>query len=55
MTKANPTLDVREPKRNPKERRTLSVFELAELHDVTATGGDDPKLDVLLVDAVQVA
>jgi len=47
MSKANPALDVRKPKRNPKERRTLVPFELAELHYVTATGGDDPDLDLL--------
>lgn len=50
MNGANPAHQFERPKRNPKERRALMPFELAELHLVTATGGDDPELDLLLVD-----
>lgn len=43
-------LDVDKPRRDPREKRPMRPSELVELHVVTATGGDDPELDVLLVD-----
>lgn len=42
--------DVAKPRRDPREKRPMRPSELVELHLVTATGGDDPELDVLLVD-----
>lgn len=42
-------LDVKKPHRNPREKRSIRPSELVELHVVTASGGDDPELDVLLV------
>lgn len=42
--------DVKKPRRNDREKRPLRPFELAELHMVTGNGGDDPELDLLLVD-----
>ncbi len=46
----NPAHEIRKPRRDPKERRPLQMFELAELHLVTATGGNDSELDVLILD-----
>lgn len=43
-------LDVAKPHRTSRERRPLLDFELVELHHETATGGNDPKLDTLLLD-----
>ncbi len=42
--------DVDKPHRTSRERRPLMDFELVELHHETATGGNDPELDLLLVD-----
>jgi integrase len=47
---ANPAKAVRKPRRDPKERRPMQPFELAELHLVTVTGGNDPELDGLALD-----
>lgn len=46
----NPAREVPKPRRDPKERRPMQPFELAELHLITATGGNDPELDVLILD-----
>lgn len=46
----NPGLEVKRPRRSCGKRRPLQPFELMELHHVTATGGDDPELDELLLD-----
>jgi integrase len=43
---------IQRPKRHPKERRSLQPFELAELVHVTGAGGNDPELDLLIVDTV---
>ena len=40
------------PRRTGQERRPLHDFELVELHHMTASGGDDPDLDVLILDYV---
>jgi integrase len=42
--------EVPKPRRDPREKRPLRRFELAELHHVTANGGNDPELDTLLLD-----
>jgi integrase len=41
---------VKPQSRNPREKRPMRPSELVELHVVTASGGDDPELDVLLLD-----
>jgi integrase len=46
----NPGLEVKRPRRGSGKRRGLQPFELMELQHVTATGGDDPELDELLLD-----
>ena len=46
----NPALEVAKPRRPSDSRRALCDFELVELYDLTACGGDDPELDTLLVD-----
>jgi integrase len=46
----NPGLEVKRPRRGRGTRRPLQPFELLELQHVTATGGDDPRLDELLFD-----
>lgn len=43
---------VDKPRRTDRERRPLQDFELVELHHLTASGGDDPDLDVLILDYV---
>lgn len=46
----NPALDVPKPHRASRERRPLQDFELCELYHVTSSGGDDPELDMLILD-----
>ncbi len=46
----NPAQQVPKPRRDPKERRPMQPFELAELHLITATGGNDAELDLLILD-----
>ena len=46
----NPGRAIDKPRRPGSTRRALADFELVELYDLTATGGDDPALDLLLVD-----
>lgn len=46
----NPARDIDKPRRPGSTRRALADFELVELYDLTATGGDDSELDTLLVD-----
>lgn len=45
----NPASNVTKPRRPPNTRRSLTDDELVELYDLTATGGNDPALDLLLV------
>ena len=47
---ANPGLTVKKPRRPGPSRRALADFEMVELYDLTATGGDDIELDTLLFD-----
>lgn len=47
---ANPAKLVKKPRRDPKERRPMQPFELGDMHLLTASGGDDPELDVLVLD-----
>ncbi len=42
--------NVRRPKRKAGNRRPLYDYEFAELHYVTSAGGNDPELDVLVLD-----
>lgn len=46
----NPAKEIPKPRRTGREKRPLHAFELVELHYLTASGGDDPELDVLLLD-----
>lgn len=46
----NSALQVPKPSRDPKERRPLKHFELVEVHHYTATSGNDPELDTLIID-----
>ncbi len=46
----NPASKVPKPRRDTKERRPMQPFELAELHLLTASGGNDPELDLLVLD-----
>jgi hypothetical protein len=46
----NPASNVTKPRRPPNTRRSFADFELVELYNLTATGGNDPQLDLLLVD-----
>jgi integrase len=45
----NPALEVAKPRRLPSPRRPLTDHELADLWRVTTSGGNDPKLDALLL------
>ena len=46
----NSALQVPKPSRDSKERRPLKHFELVEVHHYTATSGNDPELDTLIID-----
>lgn len=48
--KKNKAMKVAKPSRRGGRRRALADFELLELAEVTATGGNDPELDTLLFD-----
>jgi len=50
LNKINPAKDVGKPHRDPKERRPMQPFELREAHLLTASGGNDPELDLLVLD-----
>jgi len=47
--KDNPARKVAKPRRMPSTRRALTDKELAEINQVTATTGDDPEIDVLIL------
>lgn len=46
----NPAAGIAKPHRPPGDRRALADWELLELSEITATGGDDPELDTILFD-----
>ncbi|MGC8511348.1 MAG: hypothetical protein ACP5PB_10825, partial [Acidimicrobiales bacterium] len=50
LASENPAREVHKPRRPPNTRRSLVDYELVELYALTANGGDDPELDLLLVD-----
>jgi integrase/recombinase XerC len=47
--KDNPARKVAKPRRMPSTRRALTDKELSEINQVTATTGDDPELDALIL------
>jgi integrase len=46
----NAAAGITKPRRRSRERRPMHPFELVELCYVTATGGNDPELDALILD-----